>query len=180
MHWPKRLWQTNFSTALAAEPGIVNDLRGALSVRAGHNQANPYPQRNVGRVDSAVIHYTAGSPDATTEGIARYQIGPTSHLAFPGIAYHMVANHDGSVDWCHDFDRRTWGSDGAGWNERGIHIVYAGNVGPTSGQKAAIKEAIRFAQGELGRELAVVGHKDTGSTSCPGPQWPGWRAEILP
>jgi hypothetical protein len=32
-----------------------------------------------------------------------------------------------------------------------------------------------------GRKLGVEGHKDAGGsiTQCPGPQWPGWREDVM-
>jgi len=156
----------------------VTDLRGALPTRSG--TSGRYPLRDVRPVDLAVIHYTASSPSTTVRGTAGFQTGPDAQLDFPAIAYHLFVEASGAVYWCHDFDRRTWGSDGPGVNERGVHICYSGNRAPTAEQLGGIRTAIRFAQHQLGRSLTVEGHKDRSSTSCPGPHWPSWRAAVLP
>jgi len=131
------------------------------------------------------IHYTASSPDTTVEETATYQTGDTSPplpgLPFPEIAYHWYVEGDGTLVRCHEFDRRTWGSDGPGVNERAIHCCYAGSLAPNDAQLVGIRDAVILSQNELGRSLIVEGHKDTGSaTQCPGVHWPSWRAAILP
>lgn len=153
------------------------DNRDNLPRRGGQR----YPVRDLAAVNTAYLHYTAGANSASTLAVAQYQTGPTSHLDFPEIAYHYLVELDGVVHWCHDLDKRTWGSDGPGANERGVHICYPGDHEPTAAQQRGLRDAVRHAQGLLGRSLVVQGHKDSGSaTQCPGPTWPAWKAAVLP
>jgi len=175
----KESYAAFYDGAIAAQqpaaPAIL-DYRGQLPKRAGR----PYWKRPLEGIDHAVIHYTAGSAAATVEDVARYQTGPGSHLPFPEIAYHLFVGSDGSVAWCHDFDVRTWGSDGAGWNERAVHICYGGAFQPTNAQLGGLRAAILHAQQGLRHDLIVVGHKNTSQTECPGPTWANWRWSVLP
>lgn len=154
------------------------DMRGKLPVRAGYDQRNPYPQRDLSRVDSIDFHYTAGSPSSTVLAIAQYQTGSGSHEAFPAIAYHIVVDGSGTPHLCHDLDRRVWHNGGSGRNERAIGICYTGNIQPSSVQLKGLKEARLWCEEQISRKLTLQGHKDTYATACPGPAWPNWKSSV--
>jgi N-acetylmuramoyl-L-alanine amidase len=166
---------------VAPSPSVI-DERGRLPTRpmSWETAGYPYRSRAIAGVTVARIHYTAGGVSSTTLDIAAYQVGPGSHERFPAIAYHYLIEGDGSVHWCHDLDKRVWGSGAAGSNEQDVHICYTGDREPNGPQLRGIQNAIRHAQNALGRSLTVAGHKDNYSTSCPGPMWPQWRAAVLP
>ena len=172
---------TDPAVAVAAPPApsiALVDARGKLPTRPGTD--GQYPTRNLAAVDSVDIHYTASPVSGTVQAIAAYQVGPSAQEAFPAIAYHLIVDGAGVISWCHSLDRRVWHNGGSGRNERAIGLCYIGNSEPTSAQKRALRDAIRWCQEQLGRQLVVAGHKDSYQTLCPGPSWPGWRAEILP
>lgn len=164
-----------FSVRPTATPAVT-DRRGQLPVRAG---ASGYPARPLAGVTTACIHYTAGPPERTVDNIARYQTTVQTGDLFPALAYHMFIEKSGEVIWCHDFDRRTWGSGQPGMNEKAVHICYSGNVAPNEAQLAGLKQARLFAESDLGHALMVVGHKDGYATQCPGNTWSTWKAKIL-
>lgn len=159
-------------------PTKVVDMRGKLPTRAG---ATPYPQRPVALVTQAIIHYTAAPPERTVLDIANYQVTTTGSDLFPAIAYHLFVEKDGTVVWCHDFDKRTWGSGEPGANNIAVHICYSGNIKPNPAQLVGLRTARHFAEASplLGRPLAVEGHSDGYATQCPGATWPTWKAAIL-
>lgn len=152
----------------------IEDVRGQLPIRAGHA---PYPVRTT-YIDMFTVHYTAGPPAQTVQQVAAYQVGPNSQLDFPAIAYHLFVEQTGKAYWCHALNVRTWGSGGAGINERAVHCCYSGNVEPNNMQIQGIKECLAFAEMTLGRTLIVRGHKDDDATACPGAKWDTWKGKI--
>lgn len=167
--------------AVGPPPSSVTlvDLRGKLPTRPGTD--GQYSKRNLAAVDSIDIHYTASPPTGTVQSIASYQVGPGAQEDFPAIAYHIIVTGDGTANWCHDLDRRVWHNGGSGRNERAIGLCYVGNVEPNDDQKRGLRRAVVWCQEQLGRPLAVAGHRDAPyPTQCPGPTWPGWRIDVLP
>lgn len=122
-----------------------------------------------------VFHYTAGPPSATAHDVAAYQTGPGAQLDFPGIAYHYHVDGTGRAAFCQDLDRRVWGSDGPGWNERACHVCWSGTVRPNDAQIKGLRACHADAQRRLGRKLAPYGHRETGATACPGPHLAEWK-----
>lgn len=163
------------------EPRVI-DERGRLPTRVGgwETASYPYRARIISRVDGARIHYTAGATSETTLGVAAYQTGHGAHEQFPAIAYHYLVEGDGSVHWCHNLDKRVWGSGQPGSNETDVHVCYTGNHQPNGLQLDGLKTALRHAQQTLGRKLSVKAHRDGYSTACPGPTWELWRVSVLP
>jgi hypothetical protein len=158
------------------------DLRGRLPTRPG---AKPYYSREIHGLVGATIHYTAGSPQASVEDVARYQVGSNAQEAFPAIAYHLIIPAAGYVVLCHDLSTRVWHSgavvNGVARNTSHIGICYIGNREPSLAQLAGIRGALRWCEQQLGRPLEhIEGHRDAPyATACPGPTWPFWRDEIL-
>lgn len=117
--------------------------------------------------------------------MARYQVGPGSHLAFPAIAYHLVIPATGYVALCHNLDVRCWHSgaivEGVSRNLTHVGICYVGNQEPNLAQLAGIRAALRWVEENPGHPLeSIEGHRDAPyPTACPGPAWPRWRPEIL-
>lgn len=152
----------------------ITDVRGQLPVRPG---VGAYRVRTT-TIDMFTIHYTAGLPTQTVSQVATYQVGATAQLPFPAIAYHLFVEQSGKVYWCHALNVRTWGSGGTGINDRAVHCCYAGNVEPNNSQISGIKDALAFAETNLGRTLSVRGHKDDDATACPGAKWDTWKGKI--
>lgn len=155
-----------------------SDMRGKLPKR---NSSISYQTRPTNVIDTLCIHYTAAPPDRTVQQIAQYQITVQSGDLFPEIAYHLFVEQNGLLVWCHDANKRVWGSAQSGMNERAIHICYSGDVEPNQQQIDGLSRGRTFAQHSMlqpSRQLIVQGHKDGYATQCPGPKWPTWKALI--
>ena len=146
-----------------------------------------YHQRPLTGITGITIHYTAGPANLGAVEIARFQLtrdaNPPNKTFFPAIAYTMVIEQDGRIVLCHDLDRRCWHSaaviSGIARNASHVGIVYCGDVAPNDRQIAGLRGAIDWVQAQLGRSLAVEGHKDAPyATQCPGNAWPAWRATL--
>lgn len=117
--------------------------------------------------------------------VAAYQtsqaaIGQTgAGIPFPGLAYAMFVEGDGTVYWAWDFNVRTWHNAADNHNGTHIGICYAGDHAPNAGQIVGMGRAIGWLQRRLGKLLIVEGHKDHYATSCPGPMWPQWKQRVL-
>lgn len=154
----------------------VKDMRGQLPTRG----VARYSLRPMAPVDTFCVHYTAAPPERTVLDIANYQVNVQTGDLFPEIAYHLFIEKDGTVIWCHDLNKRVWGSGQPGMNERAVHCCYSGNYTPTPEQLVGLAKARQFCQYSLleGRRLVVQGHKDGYATACPGPTWPQWKDQI--
>ena len=161
--------------APAQPPLSLVDVRGRLPTRAGAF----YSSRDLAGINGIDLHYTASPSTTAVEAIARYQSGPGAQEAFPAIAYTLIVDGSGVPHLCHDLGVRVWHNGAPGANTRRVGICYIGNTEPSDAQRTGLATAIAWVQRSLGRTLAVAGHKDSYSTSCPGPTWPTWRADVL-
>lgn len=169
--------------SIATPPAVpIIDERWRLPTRedAWETPNYPYRGRNIALVTGGRIHYTAGPTSSTTLAIAQYQTGAGAQEDFPAIAYHYLIEGDGSVHWCHDLNRRVWGSGAPGSNEQDVHVCYTGQVEPNDRQLKGIRAALIDAQEKLGRSLTIKAHRDGYPTACPGPTWEQWRSYVLP
>lgn len=152
------------------------DMRGKLPKRG------TYPLRPIAAIDTLCVHYTAAPPERTVQDIATYQTTVQTGDLFPEIAYHLFVENNGMLVWCHNADKRVWGSGQQGMNERAIHICYSGNTAPNEAQIEALvrgKQFATYSMLEPTRQLTVVGHKDGYATQCPGATWDTWKARII-
>lgn len=155
------------------------DMRGKLPKRT---PTSIYPLRSLIPIDTLCIHYTAAPPERTVIDIATYQTTVQTGDLFPEIAYHLFVESTGLLVWCHDANKRVWGSGQTGMNDRAIHICYSGNTQPNEAQIDALIRGKTFAQYSMftpTRRLTVVGHKDGYATQCPGATWDTWKARIM-
>lgn len=160
----------------------IIDMRGKLAV----NNPNGYETRPLSQIRECDIHYTASPYTATVEAIAQYQTSASAAgqtgagVPFPGIAYTYVVPADGNPRLCHDLGVRTWHNGAPGRNTLARAICFVGDGSPNAAQIRGIAEALVDMEKKLGRKLDnVQGHKDHYSTSCPGPGWPGWKANVM-
>lgn len=154
------------------------DVRGKLPKRT---PSSTYPLRSLPLVNTLCIHYTAAPPERTVQDIATYQTTVQTGDLFPEIAYHLFVEQTGLLVWCHDANKRVWGSGQAGMNEKAIHICYSGNTAPNEAQIDGLQRGKIFAQYSMltGTHLQVVGHKDGYATQCPGATWDTWKSRIV-
>jgi hypothetical protein len=131
------------------------------------------------RVDLFVLHHTTGSYRGarTVRQIQAFHQGPERGWA--DVGYNFLVGDDGTV-----FEGRGWGFVGAharGQNSRSIGVAYVGDGGRPVPDvaKRAIVELLGEAERRFG-SLRQVGHRDVGSTACPGDvlyRW--WTVERL-
>jgi hypothetical protein len=127
----------------------------------------------VGRVTSFVLHHTTGqySGPQTVRQIQAFHQGPSRKWA--DIGYNLLVAPDGTV-----FEGRGWDVQGA--HARGHNAVSLGIAFIGDGRKPVSDEAKRsilLLAGEADRRFGVlrrVGHRDVGSTVCPGDVLYGW------
>ncbi|XP_074642080.1 peptidoglycan-recognition protein SC2-like [Tubulanus polymorphus] len=134
----------------------------------------------------AFIHHSDGSSCTSVyrckrvvKGIQNYHI---NSKGWSDIGYNFLIGGDGNV-----YEGRGWGVVGAhvrGYNSRSIGICFLGNfmsTSPTSRAIDAAKALLECAveKGKLKENYRLYGHRDAGSTSCPGDtlyklikQWP--------
>ena len=156
------------------------DLRGQLPVRL---DTPPYQKRPLDGIVGTTIHYTAGSPTASVEDVARYQVGPNAQETFSAIAYTIVVPSSGVPALCHSLDVRCWHSGarigGVSRNVSHVGICWIGNDVPTAAQIEGLRRAVRWCSDQLGRELAVEGHREAPyATACPGIRFKEWIDQV--
>lgn len=149
----------------------IIDLRSYLPTHAKRR----FPKRNIGQVDTIVIHHTASASNQTVKSIAQYHSGPTSHVCkggCPGICYHYVINRLGKIYLCNDLESLVYHA--APMNTKSIGICLIGNfdkIEPNQVQLDALDYLIPYLRNNLlKKELQVIGHRDAcnGCKSCPG------------
>ena len=149
-----------------------------------------YSARPLEAISGITLHYTAGPSTNTAAATAEWQISDEaiSHTGndtpFPGLAYTLFVEGTGDVILAHDLNVRVWHSaaviDGKARNLTNVGICYAGDVEPNDAQRIGLRRAIKWVEGQLGRTLAIEGHRDAPyKTDCPGPRWPEWRANVV-
>ena len=119
------------------------------------------------RVGMLVLHHTTGDylGPSTIRGIQAFHQGPQRGWA--DIAYNFLVAPDGTV-----FVGRGWEAQGAhakGHNSRSVGIAYVGDGRrpvPVEAMQAIVQLAAE-ADTRFG-SLRRVGHRDVGSTVCPG------------
>jgi hypothetical protein len=120
-----------------------------------------------------VLHHTTGTYASaqTVRNIQAFHQGPTRKWA--DIAYSFLVAPDGTI-----FEGRGWGKQGAhakGYNSSSIGIAYIGD-GRTLPPVEALA-SIAWLSDEADRRFGTlrrVGHRDVGSTVCPGDALHGW------
>lgn len=162
----------------------IVDRRGQLPTLTGNWPRLSYGARLLDGITHTAVHYTAAPASLTAAQIAAYQVSDAAAgqtgagQPFPGIAYTLYIDEDGTVELCHDLTVRTWHSDAPGWNEYRIGICFGGSDRPNPAQLTGLARAHVWCERELGWELGLSGHRDGSQTRCPGDAWPQWRADL--
>lgn len=102
------------------------------------------------------------------------------------IGYNFLVGEDGNI-----YEGRGWDRVGAhtmGYNKLGLAASFMGNFmidAPNSAALNAVKELIKcgISKGKVSHSYALFGHRDVGSTYCPGTalyniikNWPRYKA----
>lgn len=159
------------------------DLRGKLPTRPGR----AYYHRDLAGITGITVHYTASPARAgldAVRAIAKYQVGPNAQEAFPGIAYTMVVDSEGTIYQCWDLDVRCWHSGavvgGVARNASHVGIAIINDTDPSMDQLNGLADAIQLCEYQLDRPLTVEGHKDAPyPTACPGAHWQDWKPALM-
>ena len=125
------------------------------------------------RVTMLVLHHTTGTfaGPQTVRNIQAFHMGPSRKWA--DVGYNFLVAPTGEI-----FEGRGWGKQGAharGHNSESIGVAYIGD-GRTEMPDPA-KRAVVWLAGEADRRFGTlrrVGHRDVGSTVCPGDAIHGW------
>ena len=125
------------------------------------------------RVMLCVLHHTTGTyaGPQTVRNIQAFHMGPTRKWA--DIAYSFLVAPDGTI-----YEGRGWGKQGAhtkGYNSSSVGIAFIGD-GRLPVPAPALA-SIAWLGSEADRRFGTlrrVGHRDVGSTVCPGDALHGW------
>lgn len=120
------------------------------------------------------LHHAAAVYPSGDEAMRRIQKFHQDSRGWADYAYNYGVWDDGSI-----WEGRGWGTQGGhtrGWNTKSVAVCYMGD-GSKPVPQAAL-DAIRWLADEadrhFGRGLVRQGHRDVGSTSCPGDWLYGW------
>ena len=125
-----------------------------------------YGTRRLDQINQVVVHHSA-SIGQTAEDYARYHV---RSKGWAGIGYTFVLEVDGTIVQAHPLNVVSYNT--AGVNTRTIGICLSGDFTkqePSFQQLKSLKRLIKHLRKTLPQRLAVYGHKDYGTTSCPGP-----------
>jgi N-acetyl-anhydromuramyl-L-alanine amidase AmpD len=152
-----------------------------------------YPARTLDAIRYLVVHHSGSDPATTVDQIASYQVltqlrndaGQIVKEQWPGIGYHFYITAEGSILKCNELTTVCYHVSEQ--NVAGVGVCFAGNftTGPTppnGAQLAAGGKLVAYLMDQLNLEFdAVKGHKELGSTDCPG-QWTdgfAWRNMLM-
>jgi len=133
------------------------------------------------RVDRIFLHHTTGAQqDDKARWLRSIQRFHIEQRGWSDIGYNLIVDADGVA-----YLGRGYGRVGAhtrGFNSTSVAIAYLGNGSENVPDVAtrAIRRAVEDARLWFGRDLPVYGHRDVGSTTCPGVMLWGWMREGMP
>lgn len=129
------------------------------------------------RVRMFVLHHTTGSyrGPSTVRAIQKFHQGPQRGWA--DIGYNFLVGPDGVV-----YEGRGWAFQGAharGHNAESVGVAFIGDGSrrPPAAAEAAIVWLFGEAERRFG-SLRRVGHRDVGSTACPGDALYRWWVSV--
>ena len=153
-----------------------------------------YPARSLDSIRYLVVHHSGADASTTAQQIADYQVktrlknnsGQITKEQWPGIGYHFFINPDGTIIKCNELTTVCYHVGER--NAVSVGVCFAGNFTPANAtppngaQLAAGGSLIAYLMDQLNLELdAIKGHKELGSTDCPG-QWTdgfAWRNMLM-
>lgn len=125
-----------------------------------------YGTRLLSQITQIVVHHSA-SIGQRAEDYARYHV---QSRGWPGLGYTFVIEADGTIVQAHPLNVVSYNTGGV--NTRTIGICLSGDFTqqePSPAQLKSLKQLIQHLRKTLPQRLEVYGHKDYGTTSCPGP-----------
>ncbi|KAG7223037.1 hypothetical protein INR49_015926 [Caranx melampygus] len=154
----------------------VMDQRVNIISRAQWGAAAPKQKEKLkSSAQRVIIHHTAlpsckGLKECQ-DRVLSIQRGHMTERRFDDIGYNFLIGGDGTV-----FEGRGWGVVGAhtkGQNHDSVGIAFMGNFNndtPSKESILAVKLLLQsgVSQDFLSREFSLFGHRDLGTTECPG------------
>ena len=121
----------------------------------------------VSKVKYIMIHHTA-HPTWDIYDTHNYH----QKKGWVGIGYNFFINPDGTI-----FEGRGFniGAGATGYNNNSIHVCFAGNFEKNEPSKTQIengKALMKYLLKLVPKNAQIIGHKDIGSTACPGKYFP--------
>ncbi|GAB3224087.1 hypothetical protein GCM10027447_12330 [Glycomyces halotolerans] len=124
-----------------------------------------------------VVHHSGASAGQSVREIQNYHMDSNG---WRDIGYNFLVDSDGKI-----YEGRGWtgiGAHVAGHNTATIGVCVIGDYRstmPTQEARDAVARLYREANRRKGSTLSVFGHRDLGSTACPGGTLYGWvRSEL--
>lgn len=158
-------------------PGVVafKDVRNSLKKHATLR----YATRSLAQIKHIVLHHSL-TLTGSAEAYARYHVETNG---WPGIAYHICIEQDGTVKWCNNIEAKSYHSGNS--NGSSIGIVLTGDFTkqePTAAQYKSLYATIAFLRGKLNVSVdRVRGHQEMPGYSwkqCPALDMDAMRGEI--
>ena len=122
----------------------------------------------VSKVKRIILHHTA-HPTWTITETHNYHVTGNGWI---GIGYNFFIEKDGTIIEGRGFNI---GAGATGYNKDSLHICFAGNFeieNPTKEQIKSGKWLVSYLLSLCPNDTKVMGHKDVGSTACPGKNFP--------
>ncbi|MFV2172468.1 N-acetylmuramoyl-L-alanine amidase [Actinomadura sp. LOL_016] len=123
-----------------------------------------------------VVHYSEGPTSQTPRQIQNFHMDGNG---WSDVGYNFLVDTGGRV-----YEGRGWlvvGAHATGHNTSGIGVCFIGRDGDaTDAARSSIRALYDEANRRAGRTLARRGHRDVGSTSCPGDELYAWVRAGMP
>ncbi|GAB3213804.1 N-acetylmuramoyl-L-alanine amidase [Marinactinospora endophytica] len=123
-----------------------------------------------------IVHYSAGPPSQTPRQIQAFHMDSNG---WSDVGYNFLIDTDGKI-----YEGRGWlvvGAHATGHNTSGIGACFIGGNGDaTPATRKAIRALYDEANRKAGRTLKIRGHRDVGSTDCPGDDLYAWVRDGMP
>lgn len=139
---------------------IVDKTRSLM-----RSSTKSYGTRTLDQINKIIVHHS-GSIGQRAEDYARYHV---LSKGWPGIAYTFVIEKEGTIIQGNFLE--TISNNTSGQNTSSISICLSGDFTqeePTPKQLKSLKKLIVYLRKTLPQHLQVAGHRDYGTTSCPG------------
>ena len=123
--------------------------------------------RSVKAITRVVVHHTVMPQNGMWERVAKYHV---NSRGWPGIGYHLGLHTAGRVSLLNDPTMIAYHAGKANGNSLALAVMGNFEVEPVSDALwARILHVVGVVRGHLGREVALVGHRDLhAGTACPG------------
>lgn len=123
-----------------------------------------------------VVHYSEGPTTQTPRQIQDFHMDGNG---WSDIGYNFLVGADGTI-----YEGRGWlviGAHATNHNTAGIGVCFIGRDGDATPEardaiRAMYDEALRLGENTLDK----LGHRDVGSTDCPGDELYAWVGEGMP